>query len=41
MTLRSTPVMKAGVTNPLWILEKMVGLLPELKYKTRPKKSVA
>ena len=37
-TLRSTPAMKAGVTDHLWTLEEMVGLIPELKYNTRPKK---
>lgn len=38
-TLRSTPAMKAGVTDHLWTLEEIVDLLPELKYNTRPKKS--
>lgn len=38
-TLRSTPAMKAGVTDHKWDLEEVVDLLPELKYNTRPKKS--
>jgi IS1 family transposase len=38
-TLRITPAMAAGVTNRLWTIEDVVGLLPELLYNTRPKKS--
>lgn len=38
-TLRSTPAMKAGVTDHLWSVEEIVDLLPELKYNTRPKKA--
>jgi len=38
-TLRSTPAMKAGVTDKKWSIEDMVDLIPELKYNTRPKKS--
>jgi IS1 family transposase len=37
-SLRSTPAMKAGVADHKWSIEEMVGLLPELKYNTRPKK---
>jgi IS1 family transposase len=37
-TLRVTPAMAAGVTNRLWSIEDVVGLLPELHYNTRPKK---
>jgi hypothetical protein len=39
MTLRSTPAMKAGVSDHKWSVEEMVDLLPELVYNTRPKKS--
>lgn len=38
-TLRVTPAMAAGVTNRLWSVEDIVGLLPELHYNTRPKKN--
>lgn len=38
-TLRVTPAMAAGVTNRLWSIEDVVGLLPELHYNTRPKKT--
>lgn len=38
--LRVTPAMAAGVTNRLWSIEDVVGLLPELSYNTRPKKGV-
>lgn len=37
-SLRSTPAMRAGVTDHKWTVEEIVGLLPELKYNTRPKK---
>jgi IS1 family transposase len=36
-TLRSTPAMKAGVSDHKWSIEEMVDLLPELRYNTRPK----
>ena len=39
-TLRVTPAMAAGVSKKLRSIEDMVGLLPELKYNTRPDKSV-
>lgn len=38
-TLRVTPAMAAGVSNRLWSVEDIVGLLPELHYNTRPKKT--
>jgi hypothetical protein len=38
-TLRSTPAMKAGVTDHKWSIEEMVDLLPVLSYNTRPEKS--
>jgi len=38
-TLRSTPAMKAGVTDHKWSIEEMVDLLPILSYNTRPKKA--
>lgn len=38
-SLRSTPAMRAGITDKKWSLEDVVDLLPELKYNTRPKKS--
>jgi IS1 family transposase len=38
-TLKSTPAMKAGVTDHKWSIEEMVDLLPVLSYNTRPKKS--
>jgi IS1 family transposase len=38
-TLRSTPAMKAGVSDHKWSIEEMVDLLPELHYNTRPKKA--
>jgi IS1 transposase len=38
-TLRCTPAMRAGVTDHKWSIEEIVGLLPELKYNTRPKKA--
>jgi hypothetical protein len=31
--------MAAGVTNRLWNIEDVVGLLPELHYNTRPQRS--
>ena len=37
-TLRSTPAMKAGVTDHKWSIEEIVDLLPILKYNTRPRK---
>lgn len=37
-TLRATPAMRAGVADHVWSIEEVVGLLPELKYNTRPKK---
>ncbi|MCH7987882.1 MAG: DDE-type integrase/transposase/recombinase [Planctomycetes bacterium] len=37
-TLKSTPAMRAGVTDHLWSIEEIVDLLPTLKYNTRPKK---
>lgn len=37
-TLKSTPAMRAGVTDHLWTIEEIVDLLPPLKYNTRPKK---
>lgn len=40
-TLRSTPAMKAGVADRKWDIGDMVDLIPELKYDTRPKKSVS
>ncbi len=38
-TIKSTPAMRAGVTDRLWKAEDIVDLLPELKYNTRPKKA--
>jgi hypothetical protein len=38
-TLRSTPAIKAGVTDHKWSIEDMVDLLPELHYNTRPAKA--
>jgi IS1 family transposase len=38
-TLRSTPAMKAGITDHKWSIEEMVDLLPILSYRTQPKKS--
>ncbi len=38
-TIKSTPAMRAGVTDRLWKVEDIVDLLPELKYNTRPKKT--
>jgi IS1 family transposase len=38
-TLRSTPAMKAGITDHKWSIEEMVDLLPVLSYNTRPEKS--
>ena len=40
-TLKSTPAMRAGVADHLWSVEEIVGLLPELKYNTRPGKRVS
>jgi IS1 family transposase len=37
-TLRCTPAMRAGVTDHVWSVEEIVGLLPELNYDTRPEK---
>jgi IS1 family transposase len=37
-TLRCTPAMRAGVSDHVWSIEEIVGLLPELKYDTRPEK---
>lgn len=37
-TLRSTPAIRAGVTDHVWTVEEMVELLPPLVYNTRPKK---
>jgi hypothetical protein len=38
-TLRITPAMAAGITNRLWSIADIQGLLPELHYNTRPKKT--
>lgn len=38
-TLRSTPAMKAGITETKWSIEDMVDLIPDLIYNTRPKKA--
>jgi len=40
-TLRCTPAMRAGVTDHVWSVEEIVGLLPELKHDTRPEKRKA
>lgn len=32
--------MKAGAADLLWTVEEIVGLLPELKYDTRPEKRI-
>jgi len=37
-TLRCTPAMRAKVADHIWSIEEIVGLLPELKYDTRPEK---
>jgi hypothetical protein len=37
-TLKTTPAMAAGVADKVWTIADIVGLLPELKYNTRPKK---
>lgn len=37
-TIRSTPAMRAGVTDHKWSIEEIVDLLPILRYNTRPKK---
>jgi hypothetical protein len=37
-TLKSTPAMNAGVVTTKWSIDNMVGLLPEVRYNTRPKK---
>jgi IS1 family transposase len=37
-TLKSTPAMKAGVTDHLWSIEEMVDLLPEVACQIRTKK---
>jgi len=37
-TLKSTPAMKAGVTDHLWSIEEMVDLLPEVSCQSRTKK---
>ncbi len=34
MTLRSTPAMKAGVTDHLWSIEEIVGLLDNCEDKS-------
>lgn len=39
-TLRSTPAIKAGVTDRKWDIGDMVDLIPELAYNTRPKKAI-
>jgi hypothetical protein len=39
-TLKSTPAMKAGVTDHKWSIEEMVDLLPEISYPS-PKKKVS
>lgn len=39
-TLRSTPAMKAGVTDRKWEIGDLVDLIPELTYNTRPKKVI-
>jgi hypothetical protein len=39
-TLRVSPATAAGVTNRLWSIDDVVGLLPELHCNTRPKKTV-
>jgi len=36
-TLRTTPAMKAGITDHLWSIEEMVDLLPEVSYPSRKK----
>lgn len=38
-TLKTTPAIKAGVTDHKWSIEEMVDLIPELSYNTRPKKA--
>lgn len=37
-TLKSTPAMKAGITDHLWSIEEMVDLLPEVSCPKRTKK---
>jgi hypothetical protein len=36
-TLKSTPALKAGVTDHKWSIEKMVDLLPKVAYPNRKK----
>jgi hypothetical protein len=36
-TLRTTPAMKAGVTDHKWTIEEMVDLLPEVAYPSEKK----
>jgi hypothetical protein len=38
-SLPVTPAMQAGVTDHRWSIEKIVDLLPPLRYNTRPKKT--
>ncbi len=37
-TLKSTPAIKAGVTDHLWSIEEMVDLLPEVACQSSTKK---
>jgi hypothetical protein len=38
-TLKSTPAMKAGVTDHKWSIEEMADLLPEVTHPTKKEKS--
>jgi hypothetical protein len=35
-TLRVTPAMEAGISDHVWTIEELCGLLPEMAFATKP-----